>query len=485
MVTPPEEDPAPVRNPGTAAPSEEESALVHVPDPVTITAPGPCPPPTRTVHAPPIGSCNPAVEEAPRPEAMQAMCGPLAPTPSANGANSFMASICTNLDPDFHSTIAGPWVLGGDFNMISLVADKNNDRINHRMMKRFHRLISDLALRDIYLHGRRYTWSNEKMNPTLVKNDQCSPPTPVKQRFHFERFWTKLDGFQQLVVEAWNSVAADPDPFRTLYFRLKATRHPLQGWSTRTLGYGAGHRPLSPSEAWLRRELKRTYLGLASLKRSIPRERVCFCWLKEGGTNVAFFKIHAAHRSRKYHIAILRVGDSIVSEDDAMARAAFAHFSNIIGRAETREFSLCLNEIDPRHFDLAELDCPFTEDVIWRAVKMLPLGKAPGPDGFTAEFLRACWSTIKGDICAAFDKIYSMNGCGFQKLNQALITLLPKKADASTLSDCHPISLIHLIAKLFAKVLSLCLAPRMPAIVSTNQSTFIAGCGVHDNFMFV
>lgn len=37
-------------------------------------------------------------------------------------------------------------------------------------------------------------------------------------------------------------------------------------------------------------------------------------------------------------------------------------------------------------------------------------GKAPGPDGFSAEFLRSCWPVIKDDICAAFDKLYAMNG---------------------------------------------------------------------------
>uniref|UniRef100_A0A453EX66 Reverse transcriptase domain-containing protein n=1 Tax=Aegilops tauschii subsp. strangulata TaxID=200361 RepID=A0A453EX66_AEGTS len=38
--------------------------------------------------------------------------------------------------------------------------------------------------------------------------------------------------------------------------------------------------------------------------------------------------------------------------------------------------------------------------------------------------------------------------------------LLPKRADAHQLHDYRPICLIHLVAKLFAKVLSLRLAPR-------------------------
>ena len=73
----------------------------------------------------------------------------------------------------------------------------------------------------------------------------------------------------------------------------------------------------------------------------------------------------------------------------------------------------------------------------------------------------ACWDTIKADICAVFDKFYSMNGRSMQRLNEALITLLPKRQDASALSEYRPISLLHLVAKLIANVLSLRLAPRL------------------------
>ena len=74
-----------------------------------------------------------------------------------------------------------------------------------------------------------------------------------------------------------------------------------------------------------------------------------------------------------------------------------------------------------------------------------------------------------------------MNGRAFQRLNEALITLIPKKPYAASLTDYPPISLIHLVAK----VLSLRLAPRLGEMVSSNQSAFIAGRSVHDNFMLV
>lgn len=52
--------------------------------------------------------------------------------------------------------------------------------------------------------------------------------------------------------------------------------------------------------------------------------------------------------------------------------------------------------------------------------------------------------------------------------------LLPKRADAASISDLRPISLIYLVAKLFAKLLSLWLAPRLDSVVSKNQNAFIA-----------
>lgn len=39
-------------------------------------------------------------------------------------------------------------------------------------MGRFRRCINDLALKEVYLNGRRYTWSNEQTPPTLVHLDR-------------------------------------------------------------------------------------------------------------------------------------------------------------------------------------------------------------------------------------------------------------------------------------------------------------------------
>jgi exonuclease III len=67
---------------------------------------------------------------------------------------------------------SGPWAVLGDFNLILDAADKNNARINRRNMGMFRRVVDRLKLCDMHLHGRLYTWSNERANPTLVKLDR-------------------------------------------------------------------------------------------------------------------------------------------------------------------------------------------------------------------------------------------------------------------------------------------------------------------------
>lgn len=123
----------------------------------------------------------------------------------------------------------------------------------------------------ISLHGRKYTWSSSSSSasPTLVKLDRvfCTVDwedmfpdcllqssasddsdhcplilglrdiTTTKRRFHFESFWTNMDGFLDTVEAAWSSVQSHPCPMQTLSLKLKATARALQSWSQKKIGH--------------------------------------------------------------------------------------------------------------------------------------------------------------------------------------------------------------------------------------------------------
>jgi hypothetical protein len=63
----------------------------------------------------------------------------------------------------------------------------------------------------------------------------CSPTPPVHRRFHFEEFWIGLQGFQEVVAEAWASVGSI-DPFERLMLRLQATASRLTSWAAKLVG---------------------------------------------------------------------------------------------------------------------------------------------------------------------------------------------------------------------------------------------------------
>jgi len=67
---------------------------------------------------------------------------------------------------------SGAWMVAGDFNLIRGPADKNNHNINHTLISMFNLTIDTLALDELPLLDRRFTWSNGRENPTMERLDR-------------------------------------------------------------------------------------------------------------------------------------------------------------------------------------------------------------------------------------------------------------------------------------------------------------------------
>jgi hypothetical protein len=118
-------------------------------------------------------------------------------------------------------------------------------------------------------------------------------------------------------------------------------------------------------------------------------------------------------------------------------------------------------------------------------VKNMSPDRAPRPDGFIGGFYQRAWPVIKRDVLAGLFKLSVGDGRGFARLNRALITLIPKKPEATEVKDYRPISLVHSFAKLFSKIMANRLRKRLGDVVSANQSVFVRGRSLHDNFILV
>jgi hypothetical protein len=216
----------------------------------------------------------------------------------------------------------------------------------------------------------------------------------------------------------------------------------------------------------------------------MARQRSRIRWLREGDANMALFHVVANGRRAKNHIASVKIGEVLVTDQEMKVEAFTEAYSQLLGWVQPREHSIDLEELEIPTAELRDLDAMFTEEGIW-GVKDLHPDWAPKPDGFTGAFYQRVWPIIKRDILAGLVKLSVGDGRGFSRLNRALITLIPKKPDATEVKYYRPISLVHSFAKIFSKIMANRLRRRLGDVVSTNQSAFLRGRSLHDNFILV
>jgi len=82
-------------------------------------------------------------------------------------------------------------------------------------------------------------------------------------------------------------------------------------------------RNLAPHELALCRKANFCSLGLASLQRTLVRQRARITYLAEGDANTKFFHLQACPRSRKNYIPKLRTDDAVLVREEDMASAVF------------------------------------------------------------------------------------------------------------------------------------------------------------------
>jgi mannosylglycoprotein endo-beta-mannosidase len=306
----------------------------------------------------------------------------------------------------------------------------------------------------------------------------------------------------EVVQRAWEVHVPHWEPCQALFSKLHNTAKHLSKWSRSIfsnakvmlhaallvilhLDLAQENRLLSTDEINFRAQLKRRAMALAVVERARKKQSARIANIKEGDANTKFFHLRINARRRKNHILRLRNNNGWVTDHAAKEEIIQNHFTSVLGHGAIRRHDFNWEELHFEYPDLQVLGEPFSEDEVHTAIKQMPGEKAPGPDGFTGAFFKKGWPVIKEDILKVVHRFGSLRVDSFQWLNSANIVLLPKKEGAEDISDFRPISLIHSIAKIIAKMLALRLGPFMNDLVSNAQSAFIKSRSIHDNFLYV
>ena len=99
---------------------------------------------------------------------------------------------------------------------------------------------------------------------------------------------------------------------------------------------------------------------------------------------------------------------------------------------------------------------------------------APGPDGFTVEFYKAFWPSIREDVKEMLDNLYEGH-LELWRLNYGVIILIPKVKPAINVKQFRPICLLNVIYKIITKTLTIRLTAVIDKIISPYQTAFILG----------
>jgi hypothetical protein len=132
-------------------------------------------------------------------------------------------------------------------------------------------------------------------------------------------------------------------------------------------------------------ELKRSTVSLASLSRTIARQRSRMRFLTDGDATTRFFRIQASHRNRKNYVPTFQHEGCTFSTDEAKFESIFSYYNEILGESvhsATSRRPEATSIADATSLQLQDQDACFSADEIRMIVNDLPGDRAPGLAGY-------------------------------------------------------------------------------------------------------
>lgn len=110
--------------------------------------------------------------------------------------------------------------------------------------------------------------------------------------------------------------------------------------------------------------------------------------------------------------------------------------------------------------------------------------KSPGIDRIPIEFYKAFDDVLENDLLQLYNNILLVEKNTTKTMQQAIITLIPKKGNLKNLKNWRPVSLLCIDYKILTTILSNRLKTILPNIIFEEQTWSIAFDKVDHQFLF-
>ncbi|KAL2497861.1 Uncharacterized protein Adt_23411 [Abeliophyllum distichum] len=401
--------------------------------------------------------------------------------------------------------VDGPWMVGGDFNVIA----HNGERIGHNTRDRgtsdFVDMMMDCGLTDAavgsscsHFSVRHLNRSTSDHSPLLI---QWSSDDDLGLRpFRFLNVWSRHHDFLSFVSQKW-SFPTHHTGMIALWEKIFRLKQGLRWWNQHVFGdifqrvrdaecrvdeaesvYDSDPTPphrdtLHQAQAGLNQTL--------SVEEAFWKQKAGARWVCEGDHNTRYF--HSMVQGRRIRSRIRFITSEtgeVFDSQETIQPSAVSFFQellsaapqpvdpirpDIIPRLVSDENNLQLNRIPT----LAE---------VREAIFSIDPDSVAGPDGFSSHFFQECWDIVSDDVFQAVLDFFA-GGHFSRGFSATSIVLIPKRDNACRWSEFRPISLCTVFNKLVTKLLNSRLSNILPQIISAPQSGFIPGRLIGDNIL--
>eukprot|EP00253_Pinus_taeda_P003560 PITA_03560 len=193
------------------------------------------------------------------------------------------------------------------------------------------------------------------------------------------------------------------------------------------------------------------------------------------------------HRQRNRIFSIKNKEGQRITQHEEMEQDLVNHFRSLLTKPQRNRteaigrISKEIPKLVTRDQNLALMRGATLEEVE-ETMKGLKRNKAPGPDGYTAEFYQACWHFLGEDILAVVEEA-RIHQKVWPGLNSTLLTLITKTAKSELAEGFRPIALCNVIYKIIATLMVKRLKPILPSIISPEQTGFVEGRQILDGLV--